>query len=359
MTGHRHFLQGGIVALALVGAGMGRAVAQDWITPETCQIAPLASDALPGTAPERDAVAKRAAAIPYGTGRLWKITAPRRADGGGEVSYLWGSFHSSDPLILDLPDEVRARVANASVLVMESDPRAANRRVLEQRALQAGMWLAPGDDADPKGWLSGRLRDWIVARMRAVTFQDGMLGRVTDAGLAALLLQDPCEDFSAGALPVQDLRLALTAHEARVPITGLEPWDAFLAEMSQPERQDTARAIARIYGAYLDPDGFSASRAAAVALYRQGQIAQMIVWNRMFLDQVFGATDAEQLLGLADGYLIDERNQTFLHQMARHLRHGGAVFVIGAFHLPGAQGLLSGLQAEGYGVERIRTPGES
>lgn len=354
-------MQGAMVALALsAGFGPGgRALGQDWITPQTCQID--AADGGTGLVPQadRDKVARRAAGIAHGAGRLWKITSPPRADGGGEVSYLWGSFHSSDRLILDLPPELSALVPKAAVLVLESDPRPRSRAALEERALQAGMWRAASDGDDPKPWLSGPLRDWILARMRGATFQDGVLGRVTDAGLAALLIGDPCEDFSAGVLPVQDLRLALTAHEAGVPMTGLEPWDAFLEEMSQPERQDTARAIAQIYGAYLDPQGFGAARAAAAALYRQGRVGEMIAWNQLFLEQVFGATEATRLVGLADGYLINERNQTFLRQMGRHLAHGGALFVVGAFHLPGQAGLLSGLQARGYQIERIRTAGET
>ena len=360
MTEHRHFLQGAMVALALTAACVagGRALGQDWITPQTCQID--AAHGGTGLVPQadRDAVARRAAGISNGTGRLWKITAPPRAGGGGEVSYLWGSFHSSDRLILDLPAEVRTLVPKLAVLVLESDPRPRSRAALEERALQAGMWRAPADGDDPKRWLSGPLRDWILARMRGVTFQDSLLGRVTDAGLAALLMQDPCEDFSAGVWPVQDISLALAAHQAGVPLTGLEPWGAFLEEMSQPERQDTARAIAQIYGAYLDPQGFGAARAAAVALYRQGRVGEMIAWNQLFLEQVFGKAEAARLGGLADGYLIDERNQTFLRQMGRHLAHGRALFVVGAFHLPGQAGLLAGLRVQGYQIERIRTAGE-
>lgn len=346
------WLRAPILALCLMPAGV--AAAQDWATPETCRMAPLAdpADALP--AADRAVIEKAAAAIPFGTGRLWRITAP-----GGQVSHLWGTHHSSDPLILDLPPELKALLPGAAVLVLENDPVAASRVQLEERALQAGMWLAPADADYPKDWLSGPLRDWIAARLKAITFQDGTLPRLTDAGLAELMLGDPCEDFAAGVLPVQDNRLYLAAHEAGVPVAGLEKESAFLSEMSQPDRRDVAQAIAKVYGAYLDPDGFSQGRSAVAALYRQGRIGALMASNRAFLDRIFGADEAGRLAALADGYLLDERNRTFLARMRKHLDHGQALIAVGAFHLPGSQGLLADLQAAGYRVERVPTSGEA
>lgn len=349
----------GAVWLRGLATGLGlslcpAAEAQDWATPETCQIRPLADPAAALPKDERAQVERAATALPFATGRLWKITAP-----GGQVSHVWGTFHSSDRMVLDLPVELRTLVGQAAVLVLESDPVAANRMQLEQRALQAGLWLAPAEPDYPKTWLAGPLRDWVTARLKAITFQEATLPRLTDAGLAALMLNDPCEDFAAGVLPVQDNRLYLAAHEAGVPVVGLERESAFLDEMSQPERRDTARAIAMVYAAYLDPDGFSPSRSAAVALYRQGRVGAMMVWNRLFLNRIFGAKQAGFLIALSDGYLLDDRNRIFLGRMKKHLDHGQALIAVGAFHLPGPGGLLAGLQAAGYGVERIHTAGEA
>lgn len=335
-------------------AGAMPAAAQDWATPEACLVRPLAdpADAIP--AADRARIERDAAAIPYGVGRLWKVTAP-----GGQVSHVWGTYHSSDRLILNLPPELRQVMAGAAVLVMESVPVATSRVQLEERALQAGMWLAPSAPDYGKDWLAGPLRDWIEARLRAVTFQDATLPRLTDAGLAALMLNDPCEDFAAGALPVQDNRLFLAAHEAGTPIAGLERDSDFLAEMSQPDRRDTARAIAMVYGAFLDPEGFGEGRSAAVGLYLQGRIGALAASNRLFLERIFGAERAAGLIAQADGYLLDERNRLFVARMRKHLDQGQALVAVGALHLPGPEGILALLQAAGYRVERVATAGEA
>jgi uncharacterized protein YbaP (TraB family) len=173
------------------------------------------------------------------------------------------------------------------------------------------------------------------------------------------LLSDPCEDFAAGVLPIQDYRLYLAAYEAGVPVQGLESWDAFLVEMSQHDRQETARAIAEIYGAYLNPKDFTKARAASIGLYRQGRIAEMIAWNRQYLRDFYGTAKAENLAALVDGYMIAERNRSFLRAMRKFLDAGSAVIAVGAFHLPGDDGLIAALRGAGYKVERQPVLGET
>jgi uncharacterized protein len=342
-----------LAALALcLGAGPARA--QDWVTPDACAVSPADLAAVRFDPAEAARVAAAAARIENGQGRFWRITAP-----GGQVSHLWGTFHSSDRLILDLPEELERLIPAASVLVLESDPVARSRAALEQRQLQPGMWLAPADPPYPKGWLGRDLAGWAAARIGALTGDPAAIERLTDAGLAALLLTDPCEDFAAGILPAQDHRLLLAAHEAGVPVAGLEAPDAFTAEMSQPERHDTARAIATAYAAYLNPDGYADARRAAFALYLRGQMGAMMEWNRLYLDRLLGAEKAARTRALADGYLIGERNRQFARGLARHLDRGGALVAVGSFHLPGDEGLIALLRQAGYRVDRVPVAGEA
>ena len=57
--------------------------------------------------------------------------------------------------------------------------------------------------------------------------------------------------------------------------------------------------------------------------------------------------------------IIEDRNQQFLKAMRRPLDAGGAVIAVGAFHLPGDAGILAGLAAAGYRVERVQVAGEA
>ena len=292
--------------------------------------------------------------IDNGVGRLWQVTSPQ-----GQISHVWGTFHSSDRLILDLPPELTTVLSQAQDLVLEYDPVAQSRNVLEERILQAGIWMAPSDPPYEKTFLDGRVLDWVTARVASVAGDAQALGALTDAGLASLLMSDPCEDFAAGVFPIQDFRLYLSAHEAGLPVVGLESWDAFLAEISQSDRQQTARAIAEVYGSDLNPERFSAGRAGAMAFYRQGRTAELMAWNQLYLDRFFGPEKAAQLAALANGYLVEDRTRVFLRGLRKHLDQGGALVAVGAFHLPGKTGLISLLRAEGYRVARVATAGEA
>lgn len=340
----------GLVLAATLAAG--QASAQEWISPEACRVtaADLADVRLPGAVATD--VAKRASAIENGVGRFWKITTAK-----GRVSYLWGTFHSSDPLILDVPPDLYAKIRAARVLDLESNPIAQSRADLQGRATQDGMWLDGA--AQDTAWLADPVMDWARTRVSDMFQSPDVFGALTAAGLASVLTADPCEDFAAGVLPAQDQRLLLAAHEAGVPYRGLEPFDAILNQLKKPARQETAQAIALIYASYLNPEGFSEARKAGFALYRQGRIGELVEWNRAYLATVFGEDRAANLQGLADGYMVNDRNHGFLWAIRPDLDAGGAVIAVGAFHLPGPEGLVSLLRGAGYRVERVRTAGEA
>jgi uncharacterized protein len=339
------------LSLALVATV---AQGQDWITPDACAVSPATYEAALASSANEASLAAADDLAANGHGRLWEVTSP-----DGETSHLWATMHSSDRLILDLPPELEALIPKARMLLVENDQLAPSRTVLEQRNLQAGVWIAPSDPAYKRDYFDRRVLDWVEARVEGVLGNADLMLKLSDAGLAWMLLSDPCEDFAAGILPIQDHRLYLAAYEAGVPVKGLENWDAFLTEISQADRRKTAQAIGEIYGAYLNPEGFSEARAASFALYRQGRIGEMIAGDRAFLDDFFGRAKAGQLAALANGYLIAERNTRFLRAMRRHLDTGGALVAVGAFHLPGDDGLIALLRGQGYKVTRLVVAGEA
>ena len=51
--------------------------------------------------------------------------------------------------------------------------------------------------------------------------------------------------------------------------------------------------------------------------------------------------------------MIDDRNARMAERAGRWLEAGGAFIAVGALHLPGEQGLLERLRAQGYAVEKI------
>ena len=345
-------------AVAVIGLGALEAVrnsapAQDWFTREACTVetAEIVSEAI--DAALMTALEAEAARIPNATGRLWRVTTP-----DGAVSHLWGTFHSTERLMLDLPEPFRAIVDEATFVALEYDAVFPSRAHHDRFMQGEHLFLDEADD-NLYATIDGRVRMWIGARLDSLAYGVDSLSYLSPGGLAATILADPCDDFAAGVYPLQDSFIQLLGHQAGARIIGLEPANAVVDALNEPERLATALAVIEGYAAYLDPEGRKIDRQTGFALYLQGRIGLLMAWDRHYLAEFFGAEKGAQLLALIDGYLVHERNLGFVDAARAPLDEGGGVIAVGAFHLPGDEGLISLLRAAGYRVERVVLPGEA
>jgi uncharacterized protein len=343
------------VGLLVGGLFLGAvpAHAQDWFTAEACAVGKITID--PAVLPPalQDDLAERAAALPNGQGRLWQIIT---AD--GQVSHLWGTMHASERAVLDLPKAVRRLIETARVVAIESDPTPDTRAEIEEQNRWDGFWKGFDADYDSRADIDPEVMGWITARVEALGYDAWNISQMSDAGLASLLLADPCEDFAGGVIPYQDNYIVTLAHIAGVPLAGLEPPLPILADLNRPEMAETARVMVESYGAYLAPWEGPSGRATFIALYVQGRIGEMMVWNADYAEGIFGAEKAERFAAVLDAYLLDGRNERFVRNAQPMIDAGGAFLAVGSFHLPGEAGMVSLLRAAGYRVERVPLPGE-
>lgn len=343
-----------LIALALA-AFPGLAAAQGWATREVCTVDAPALDPTVFDPPGLAALEAVARTLPNGTGRLWRITAAN-----GAVSHLWGTFHSSDRLVIDLPDAVRDLVSQARVVALETDFVAPTRAAYDAQVQREAWYLV---DPEPFDTGSTGLPAQVIENIRARTAGLGW-GRdapdyLTLGGIGELILSDPCEDFSAGIIPNQDDLIQTLGVIAGARIVALEPADAFLDFMNDPRNRDTALSILTVYGAYLHQNTSNRARAASFALYLEGRTGLSRAWDGADLARLLGPGAAALHLTRADAYLLDQRNLTFLGSARPHLDDGGVFIAIGSFHLSGDRGMVALLRAEGYDVARIPLPGES
>lgn len=325
--------------------------AQHWATADLCRIEdprvyPQAFGA------DRDTIYEHAQRQINGVGRLWKITTP-----SGATSHLWGTFHSNDPTILNLPPELREVLANARIVAGEYNPIPKSRRAMEAVNSDGRRWR-PMRTTHKFSLPHKPIESWINSRLIARGYGDGAADGLTDIGLAEAILGDPCNDFRYGIFPIQDDRILLLGADAGAQISGLEDPDAFRDTLSRKDRADTARALIEVYGAYLNPETTKETRSTAMALYLQGQIAVTRAWDTAYITSIYGEARAAQLLALVNGYLVDERNGTFAANAKPMIDGGRAVLAVGSFHLPGEGGMVALLRREGYVVERVATAGE-
>lgn len=325
--------------------------AQHWATVEACRVeTPRIHEEVFGR--NRAFIDQMAGQALNGVGRLWKITAAN-----GAVSHLWGTMHSNDPIILDLPLQLRDVLANAKVVASEYNPIPPSRRHMERQRSDERLWR-PLRSGHTFSLPNKEVEGWINSRMIALGFGPRAFDALSYLGVAETLLGDPCNDFRYGIFPIQDDRILLLGADAGARIAGLEPQGAFRSTLSRADRADTARALIEVYGAYLNPANVSKVRATSFALYLSGDVATMRAWDTAYIFGIYGSDRGAELISRVDGYLIDERNQTFLQSALPLIQEGGAVLAVGAFHLPGPSGMVELLRSAGVTVERVVTDGE-
>lgn len=340
-----------LVALAAALLPPDRAQAQHWVTKEFCEVTDpqVSYDGIGQTTLVQ--IKQEAANTENGVGRLWKIAAPN-----GAISHLWGTYHSNDQHIVNLPTEFREILKRAESVTGEVNSVADSRRQLE-RFNRGDLYfrqkkLAQFYDIDQRSAL------WAEMRLIALGFREDMLRSVTLGGLANMLFLGPCEDFAIGAFPIQDHRIALIGRDNGAKIAGFESMDTLVETLNEEDRKETALAIIEAYASYLNPKGLALSRSSTFALYLEGRIGELMAWERKYLHDFFGPEKGQRVLDLVDEYLVVERNLDFLGKMRPMLDKGDAVIAVGCFHLPGKRGLVDLLRREGYSVDRVVTEGE-
>lgn len=338
--------------MALLCSASG-AFAQAWATKDVCEITQRPTVPSVISATPLKALEDEAAKIPNAAGRFWKITGPDES-----TSFLWGTYHSSNRFILDVPAAVLNALHQSRLAAFEIDPTFPSRESFWNTVNFPDMFRpATSTFTFSELDLPPEVATWVFDRIEGLGWGGYNIDHLTLGSLTELLLRSPCDDFNAGIIPDQDSYLQTKAHIAGIPVLGLEPVQRLKSHFDKPENAEQARAMIAVFASYLAPQDSPASSAAHMALYLQGRIGVSMVADRTEFLALLGS-QAEALYDTMNSYLLDQRNYDFLNAAAPELARGGVFLAVGAYHLPGAVGMVDLLRAEGYTVDRIPLPGE-
>jgi hypothetical protein len=287
---------------------------------------------------------RKAAAMPFGKGRLFRISKPGVPD-----SWLFGTIHVNDPRVTTFPPAATAALDKAQTVALEL----AETERLEDPALMqsvmshvlAAMVARPGEKADallPPADLQ-RLEKALVAQgqpaVGARTFRPVFL--------ATVLAVPACAKTGFKGAPFVDLMVARRARERGVPLVGLETLAGQLDMLAAtPSSMQGPFLKALLATLDLQEDVYETT----IRRYAAGEFGWLVAWNRG--DKVIPGIEAK----VPDAFftaLIDARNAGMRDAALPLLAKGGVFIGVGAAHIPGENGLANLIRQAGYKVERV------
>lgn len=295
-------------------------------------------------------VEQRAARIVNGTGRLWQVTTP-----DGAVSYLWGTMHSSDPRISNVPDEVKAIIADARIMITEY--AGAETTMEEARDWSTGGSFFGLHPTLIYESLPAPALQAILKRVSVMGIDEVDLIYVSPAALLTMLLPSPCAvRWSAAGYPIQDRRVELLAADRGLPRISAERRDMIDHLAGDQEWQEAFKATLTAFALFQTMPETTGTH---MRYYLDAQIGRMMAFDAVYLQKRFPEIDTAAMTRTMDSYVLEHRNQNMVRKIMPELTSGGAVVAVGCFHLPHDTGLIELLRAEGMTVKRIPLPGEA
>ncbi len=350
-----------IRTLKLDVAALGILAAANWLLVTTLLVAAFLMTARPADAQspecggenlfasmERDnpalavSLRKEASEAVNGKGLLWRV---ENAD--GEPSWLFGTMHMTDPRVVSLPKRASEAFDAARLVVIETTD------ILDQAKMTAAMMKRPelmmftGEDT-----LSSLIPPDDLAEVSEALSDRGIplssVEKMKPWIISALVALPACEMArkTAGA-NVLDEQLAADALAAGKELAGLETAESQLEAMAS---LPMSLHVAGLVETLKLGDKIDDVMETMIQLYLEGETG--LFWP--FFGAVLPETeDDEGLYAAFQETMVSTRNRGMADRALPMIAEGGAFIAVGALHLPGEEGLIALLEAEGLAVEWV------
>lgn len=263
-------------------------------------------------------------------GLLWQIDAPHL-----KPSYLFGTIHSEDPRVTQLPPQVDQCFKHASSVSLEI--------LMDLPTLQkvANIMLL-GQESSLDKLIGNSLYSQVLKALQAHKISEPMAKKLKPWAVVAMLSMPPSVTGE-----YLDAILYKRAMELHIPPYGLEKveeqFEAFEA-LSLSEQlillKDALNALDEI------PQLFNKLH----ELYLKRDLSALMTFS-----QAYTLAQSSDPIAVKTFYkrLIDDRNVRMVKHLLPRLQEGNAFIAVGALHLPGERGLLKLLQKLGYRIKAL------
>ena len=275
--------------------------------------------------------------VAFGKGLLWKIVPHPSQSGQVSPSYLFGTIHSGDPRVMQLPAEVQRRFNDSRRFCMEA--------LLDPTGLaQLGQSLLYTDGHNLQTVIGTDLFSKVAPLMAERGVSQSVLPRYKPWAVF-MMLSMPKANTNTGLF--LDMILYEMAKQQGKQVYGLETVAEQLAVFDNTPIPDQIVLLREAVGQYHSQEqGF----ADIMDRYLARDVAGIVSLSAKDTP----VTPAEQQISEAFmKRLLEDRNVRMVNRLLPRLREGGAFIAVGALHLPGKRGILQLLQDQGYQVSAV------
>ncbi|MBP2541271.1 uncharacterized protein YbaP (TraB family) [Agrobacterium tumefaciens] len=297
------------------------------------------------TDPERFAkIEQEAAAIPNGKGNFWRIEKA-----GTAPSYLLGTMHVTDPRVLEMPAAASPAFEKAAIVIVESD------EIVDDKKGATSLLSKP----ELTMFLDGKSITDILSPDNVARLEKGLkergiplnaVSRMKPWMLSSFVALPACEFArKATGLSFLDKKLAEDAIADGKRLVGLETMVEQLTAMSELPMEFHLQALIETLelGERMDD-----VMTTMTDLYVAGDIGMTMPMLKS-LDPKKAAAENEQGYAAFEQRIITDRNHVMAERAAPELATGNVFMAVGALHLPGEEGVIELLRAQGFTLTRV------
>lgn len=281
--------------------------------------------------------------LPFGTGRLFRLSRE-----GIAPSVLFGTLHLSDPRIVNFSPKVIKAITTARQIAVEfvEDPESLQHPAPARHDAAALAAMQARDDQRPDHLLDPADLDLLKVTLARRGLPEGVAQNLSPAALVLLLDIPPCAVSVPGAEPYTEAIIQNIAHKHHIPVVGLETFASQLKTINGlPREIERELLVSSILSSFHAEDMIETE----IQRYAASNLGELVAW--MMSPQLIPGIPRSRIPLAFLKRLLDDRNLLMRDRALPLLGQGGAFIAVGAAHLPGENGLVRLLQAEGYRVD--------
>lgn len=286
-------------------------------------------------------IEKEAAKIPNHKGLLWKVVKDDSAP-----SFIYGTFHLSDPRVTNLPPAVQEAYDQSQTVVIETtdlmDPKNLVTLMVEKPDLMRFT-----DGTTIMSLLPGAKKNEIEERLAKRGIALSALNKYRPWMIYSMLVLPSCETKrKAAQMDILDQKLAKTALEKGKALVGLETMAEQIEAMNRIPMDFHIKSLVSAVDFMDDADDIMETM---IGMYLKQNIGEIVPALNMLLPDYMD----EEGYGSFEQIILTERNHLMAERAAPLLAKGNHFMAVGAMHLPGEDGVLELLKKDGFTIENV------